>query len=191
MVTKTLVPRVAIAVVLLSAGCGILTRLTVAPTVDTLGNVGMDARVSITPGISNQGPRAGDLGWFGVDAGIGGSYLGFERAGAAQVRAAAEASIATDPLFIRMGLGYSGRFTGPLSDCMPVPLNAGSLQGPLTYLGLDVPLYRDSGSPGSIAHVALGPELTGEYLVNTAGCILPARGLFSLGLSLSMLFQIW
>ena len=173
----------------LSAGCAILTRVTVAPTLDALGNGGVDVRVTLTPAAAgSQDTRQHTL--YGVGTSIGGSYLGTERAGAAQVRVAPEIDVHFTPLYLRFGLGYSGRFTGPLPACASEQGAVGGLQGPMAYLAVDASLRSENWSYGALQFISLGPELTGEYMTSTGPCKLPNRGILSLGLSLTMLFSV-
>lgn len=172
--------------VLVLAGCNVvgLARLTVAPTIDTLGHVGADVRVLFAPAV---GAGSAD-GWMGISAGIGGSYVG--GAGAAHVTLFPELGIPVEPVLLRAGLGYSGRFLA--ADCPSARQGeVAGWQAPLVLFGLDAPLTRTQWTPGYYPPVVrLGPELTGEYLVSLAPCGSANRGLFSLGLSLSVLFYL-
>lgn len=186
---KTSAGGVAIVGALLSAGCVAMTRVTLAPTLDTLGNVGADVRLSITPAVGGEPSRGDGGGWLAIDPSIGGSYLGAERAGAAHLRLAPELGVAVDRVVLRAGLGYSGLYSGPLSQCSGASTPGALLDGPVAYFGIDAPLRRIKDV--ELRYVSLGTELTAEYLWSTGPCGVPNRGLFSLGgLSISLFFQI-
>lgn len=187
---EAIVICVAMVGVLLSSGCVVLTRVTVAPTVDMLGGVGADFRVSVAPAVPG-----GWAGGFGADVEVGGSYLGTERVGAAQVRIGPEFSKPAGPTLVRIGLGYSGRYTGPMlpGACAdPAVTSSAVLNGGLAYVGLDAPLSAEPSGmlKSGLEYVSLGPELTVELLTGSGACEVPSRGLFSLGLSLSVVYRI-
>lgn len=88
-----------------------------------------------------------------------------------------------------MGVGYSGRYSGQIS-CAATTRAAAQLNGIIAYVALDAPLlYRQERRSGPLRAIYLGPELTGETLWTAGPCVLPNRGVFSLGLSLAMLLQ--
>ena len=177
-----------LAQVVLGSGCIALTRLTAAPTVDGLGNLGADVRLSFTPAAIGLVPAKVE-GWLGVDFGVGGGYWGTERIGAAQLRITPELAVPAKPGFVRMGIGYSGRYSGQVS-CSVTTRAAAQLNGLIAYVALDVPLLYREQSSGPLRAIYLGPELTGETLFTAGPCVIPNRGVFSLGLSLAVLLQL-
>lgn len=172
--------------ILVLAGCNLvgLARLTVAPTIDTLGHVGADVRVLFTPAFGGGSQD----GWLGISTGLSGSYVG--GAGAAHVTLFPELALPVEPVVLRAGLGYSGRFL--TADCPSVrQREVAGWQAPFVLFGLDAPLTKTQWTPGYYPPVVrLGPELSGEYLVSLDPCASANRGLFSLGLSVSLLFYL-
>lgn len=164
-------------------GCFGALRLTVAPTVDTTGAVGVDVRVSVTP--------------YYLDVGVGGSYIGSTANGAAQTHVGLSLYGVVDhagpgqiPFLLRTSVGYSGRFVGRLPECPKQDLlSSTGWNGVFAMFALQPQIYSSDRTSRSERTLFLGPELTAEYLVATGRCDLSNRGMFSLGLSLTYLYE--
>lgn len=146
-----------------------MARITVAPTVDSLGNVGFDAKL-----VLGAGPQQIML----FAPSLGGSVLGREKKGALwfapEISYWYEGSYGVRPMpALRGGMFFSGRY---LFD------GDKKLQGLGANFAI-LPRLRDF-EPNHQTHcfVHLGPELSGEYLWGT-GRDVPDRGIFSVGLT--------
>jgi hypothetical protein len=162
---------------LLLCGCATTLRLTVAPTVDTFGHVGVDVKISGGLGLST----------LMVVPTIGGSFVGTERAAALVV--APELSYWYDPRLsgserkmpaLRAGFFFTGRYFWQAEHLR-------RLEGVgFNFAILPRLFYRVAPNvhPDRQDFVHLGVELGGEYAAGSVG--LRDRGIFSLGLTIDL-----
>jgi hypothetical protein len=161
---------------LIQTGCAAAVRVTIAPTVDTFGNVG--GEVTVTAGVG--------LGRVLVQPSVGGAYLARERTGALTVRP--EVTYWFEPVLagagrrmpaLRGAFFFSGHYFW--IDGREQMLNG--IGGNFALLPrLYFREVRDAPHPSHPYHfIHLGVELRGEYGWGSPD--VPGRGLFALGLT--------